>query len=131
VPAAFELLLTASSREEGRAAYDSMLFAIGNNHAGCLYPAAVPAVPLIARVALEYEGWQRWAAVEVLIECVVFDVDREEFVEASGSVVHVKNAIVAVVGQMRDELQQMACSRDADPVAISAQQLLEQLEDLL
>lgn len=40
VPAAFRLLVTAASREEGRGAYNRMLSAIGNNHAGRLYPDA-------------------------------------------------------------------------------------------
>jgi hypothetical protein len=40
VPAAFRRLLVVSSMEGGQAAYNQMLFAVGNNHAGCIYPAA-------------------------------------------------------------------------------------------
>jgi hypothetical protein len=128
VPAAFELLTTASSEEEGRDAYNSMLFAVGNNHAGCLYPAAVPATPLIVRVAREHEGWQRWAALEILIECLAFDVDREQFTGPTGSVVHAKEAIIAATRDLHDDLLAMAQPQDTSPVATSARLIIEHLE---
>jgi len=130
VPGAFERLTTACSQEQGRAAYNSMLFAVGNNHAGCLYPAAVPATSLVVRVVREHEGWQRWAALEILIECLAFDVDREQFPDRSGAVVHAKKAIVAAVRALRDDLDALARSQDASPIAISARQLVEHLDDV-
>lgn len=131
VPAAFELLATASTQKEGREAYNSTLFAIGNDHAGCLYPAAVPAVPFIVRVACEYEGWQRWAALEILIECLVFEVDREQFTDPGGSVIHTRDAIVAAIRERRADLDQMTRPGDTGPIAVSARQLVEQLDDII
>jgi hypothetical protein len=129
VPAAFRLLVASSSQEEGQNAYNGMLSAIGNNHAGCLYPAAVPAVPLLTRVARELLGWPRWSALEILIECLIFSVDREEFVDPSGSTIRTKDAIVTAVRSTREDLQRLAQEQVAFPPAKSAQDLLEQLDE--
>src|SRR5262249_61184627 len=81
IPAAFRRLVSASNQQEGDAANSAVLFAIGNNHAGCLYPAAAPAAPLLVRVAREHQGWPRTTALEILTDCVLFDADREQFVD--------------------------------------------------
>ncbi len=130
VPAAFELLLAASNEDEGRAAYDAMLFAVGNNHAGLLYPAAVPAAPLLVRAARESQSWVRWAALEILIEFTAFDVDREEFVAPSGDVVQTKDAIRAAIRNLVRELEGIS-DQEADdaPIAQSARELLDRLLD--
>lgn len=99
-----DLLLTASDEQQGRAAYNAMLFAIGNNHAGLFYPAALPAAQLLVRVTRECEGWVRWAALEILIEFTAFDVDREEYVAPSGTVVQ----------PQRNRHQSLDRSHDAD-----------------
>ena len=129
VPAAFRLLVATSSQDAGWDAYNRMLFAIGNNHAGCLYPAAVPAVPLLTRVVRELLGWPRWSALEILIECLTFSVDREEFVDPSGSTIRTKDAIVTAVRSTREDLQRLAREQVVVPTAKSAQDLLEQLDE--
>ncbi len=130
VPAAFELLLAVSDEDEGRAAYNAMLFAVGNNHAGLLYPAAVPAAPLLARVARERESWIRWAALEILIEFTAFRSDREEFVDPSGTVVRPRYAIIAPIRNLKQHLQLMAEHEGSGaPTAQSARELLDRLLD--
>jgi hypothetical protein len=125
---AFRRLVAVASQQEADDAYNAMLFAIGNNHAGCLYPAAAPAVPLLIRVAREYQGWARQAALEILIECVSFDVDRDQFTDPSGQVVRTKDVIVAAVQGMREDLERLAQEEtDYRP----ARALLELLDDEL
>ena len=128
VPAAFRRLVAVSSRQDGDAAYSAVLFAIGNNHAGCLYPAAAPAAPLLVLVAREHQGWVRQTALEILIDCVLFGVDREQFVDPSGAVVRTKDAILAAVQGMREDLERLA-QEAADICAGSARDLLERLDD--
>jgi hypothetical protein len=128
VPDAFRLLVSASDQEEGWAAYDTILYAVGNNHAGCLYPAAVPAAPLLVRVVREVPGWSRWAALEILIEYLSFEVDREEFVDPAGSVIHARGAIVATVRSIREDLERLALQPATDPTAKSARDLLELMD---
>ena len=86
IPAAFRRLVAVSNQQEGGAACSAVLFAIGNNHAGYLVPAAAPAAPLLVRVAREHQGWVCQTALEILIECVEFGVDPEQFVDPSGAV---------------------------------------------
>jgi hypothetical protein len=131
VPEAFRVLVTASSPEEGRRASSRMLFAIGNNHAGCLYPAAAPAAPLLVRVVREHEGWARWVALEILIDCLYFGVDREQFTDPSGVVVRTKDVIVAAVQGMREDLERYAREPLTGLTAKSARDLLERLDDEL
>lgn len=130
VPVAFELLLTASNEQEGRAAYNAMLFAIGNNHAGLLYPAALPAAPLLVRIARECKDWVRWTALEILIEFTAFDVDCEQIVAPSGAVVPTKKTIIAAIWSLFDELELIAQHQDSPvPTAQSARDLLNYLLD--
>jgi hypothetical protein len=70
-PRAFRHLVSAQNEDDGRAAYDEMLFAIGNNHAGSYYAAARPAVPLLVRAAVTLSGWPRAAAVEALTDLIM------------------------------------------------------------
>jgi hypothetical protein len=131
VPAAFEMLTAARTKEQGDAAYDAMLFAVGNNHAGLLYPAAAAAAPLVVRVARECDGWARRAALEILCELTSFSVDREQFIDPTGRVVHAKETILAEIESLRDHLEHIAAMPDPDPVptAQSARDLLEYLGD--
>lgn len=78
VPAAFERILVADTRPAAEAAYDAMLDAIAYSHSGQLYEASGPAAPLLVRVAREDEGWSRWTAMEVLIECLSWVQDDQQ-----------------------------------------------------
>jgi hypothetical protein len=65
-PLAFRQLVFAQNESDATSAYNTMLFAIGNNHAGSYYPAARPAVPLLVQAAVSLTGWPRSTAVEIL-----------------------------------------------------------------
>jgi hypothetical protein len=63
--------LSRSDDEPGaRSTYHQVLDAIGHDHSGRLDPIAVPAVPLLLRIALEGEPWAQVAAIQVLIDVV-------------------------------------------------------------
>lgn len=68
VAAAFALLATAGSEAEAQAAYEASLSALGNNHAGTFYPAALAAIPLLRwyQDNRATRRWPRWVAAEVL-----------------------------------------------------------------
>ena len=120
--------MAVSNHQEGGVAYNAVLFAIGNNHAGYLFPAAAPAAPLLVRVARARQGWVRQTALEILIECVEFSVDPEQFVDPSGAVVRTEDAILAAVQGMREDLEYLA-REEAGICAGSARDLLELLDD--
>jgi hypothetical protein len=131
VPAAFKRLVGVGSEQQGMAAYHAMLFAVGNDHAGVLYPAAAAAAPFLVRVVRECDGWPRRAALEILTEFCYFEADREQFVDPSGRLVHTKEAIVAVIRSLRGDLERMAVQthKCSVPSAQSARGLLECLDE--
>ncbi|XVU28788.1 hypothetical protein ACQPZJ_17535 [Actinoplanes sp. CA-054009] len=131
IPAAFRSLLSVSSQAEASAACHRMLFAVGNNHAGLLYPAAVPATSLLTRIVQEQPGWIRWAALEILTEFVAFDVDRAEFTDPEGLPVQAKNAILAAILEIHDDLVRLSRSPAIGPASGSAGYLLEILDEEL
>lgn len=55
------------------AAYNRVLFAVGNNHAGALYAAALPAVARVAKHLTSEGPWVRRAAGEILTELLAFE----------------------------------------------------------
>ncbi len=97
VEPALRALACASSEEEATDANNRVLFAVGNNHAGTLYPAAVAAGPEIVEVTLRGSGWAQHAAFEVLVEGVVFDVEQgfDDFAATNGELVRTREAIDA------------------------------------
>jgi hypothetical protein len=127
VLAAFRRLVAVSTRQKGRAASSAVLFAIGNDHEGTLYPAAAPAAPLLVPVAREHQGWVRWVALEILIDCLDFGPDREQFIDPSGAAVRTRDAILTAVQGMRQDLGRLA-QQETDICAGSARVLLEQLD---
>jgi hypothetical protein len=120
VPSAFRRLLAVSSWAEAATAYGEMLCAVGNNHAGYLYPAAVPAAPLLAQIVREQSGWTRWATTEILIEFVSFGVDREEFTDPAGEPVRTKEAILEAVLEIHDDLERLGTARSAGTRPVSS-----------
>jgi hypothetical protein len=143
---AFRRLWAVSSWAAASTAYDDMLLAVGNNHAGCLYPAAVPAAPLLARIVRERSGWSRCAAMEILIEFLSFGVDLAEFTDPAGTLIATKDAIIEAVLDIHDDLEQLSATRSVGarptsswptdgwppavaPIGDSAADLLEALDD--
>jgi hypothetical protein len=55
------------------AAYNRVLFAVGNNHAGVLYAAALPAVARVAAYLNSESAWVRRTAGEILTELLAFE----------------------------------------------------------
>lgn len=66
VPAALSSMSTAASGSEAKNAYQAVLSAIGNSHAGTWYPAAAAAVEHIIELAASNQTWVRHSAQEVL-----------------------------------------------------------------
>jgi hypothetical protein len=146
VPSAFRRLLAVSNWGQAATAYGQMLFAVGNNHAGYLYPAAVPAASLLARTVRERSGWTRWAAMEILIEFLSFGVDRQKFTDPAGVPVQTKEAILRAVLEIHENLERLGAARSVGarpvstwptdgrppvvaPVADSAADLLDALNE--
>ena len=61
-------LALAEDKVAAEAAYNDVLFGIGNNHAGSYYPAALCAVPLLVQISASGRPWPRYGALEVLTD---------------------------------------------------------------
>lgn len=96
-----------TSRASALKTYHRVLFAVGNNHAGTVYPAAAAAAPILLRLALESDGWLQWLGFEVLVELVLFEAEPgyEEFVNAEGVRVRVKDNIRETIWAARAGLR--------------------------
>jgi hypothetical protein len=68
VPSALQYLSSCVSELDCRQAYDRLLYAFGNNHAGTYYPVVLAALPFLAEVLDGAGPWARIATLEVLIE---------------------------------------------------------------
>jgi hypothetical protein len=56
------------------AAYNKLLYAVGNNHAGTYYPVALVLVCDLARLLTAEQTWPRVSALEVLLDlCASFE----------------------------------------------------------
>lgn len=64
-------LLGATGERTANDACHAVLFGIGNDHKGTYYPAALSAVPLLVRIAVDGPPWPAYAAVEVLTDLLI------------------------------------------------------------
>ena len=68
VPKALRALSAATTEEAANRAYDRVLYAVGNNHAGTYFPVVVAAIPFLGEV-LEYGAAPaRIGTLDVLID---------------------------------------------------------------
>jgi hypothetical protein len=84
---AFERLARAHTHNEGRAAYNVLLDAVGHNHSGTPYAAMSPAAPLLARlVPLLAAGSP--AGMEALTDCALWSRGEPPFDGPDGQTHH-------------------------------------------
>lgn len=65
---AFDSTLRASDATSSSAAYNRLLYALGNNHAGTYYSVALGVLPVMQRVLLDGNPWAQRTILEALID---------------------------------------------------------------
>ncbi len=55
-------------KESSSRAYNALLYAIGNNHAGTYYPVVLAIIPRIDEILLAGKAWPQHTVLEVLID---------------------------------------------------------------
>jgi hypothetical protein len=68
VPDALRALAACASEAESRSAYDRVLYALGNNHAGTYYPVVLAALPFIGEILERGGSWARVPTLEILTD---------------------------------------------------------------
>lgn len=68
VEEALQKVASARTEEEANAAYNAILFAVGNNHAGTYYPVAIPVIDVLGYKIEHGTPWSQYVTVQVLID---------------------------------------------------------------
>ncbi|MFC4118367.1 hypothetical protein [Nonomuraea zeae] len=85
--------------------------AVGNDHAGTLYPAAVTGTDVLLEIITEHPGPARQAALCVLLDwwgCFQPEPGFESYTDHEGETIDVITAIVERIGQAVGTLQMIA-----------------------
>ena len=122
---ALDALRNACDESTANEAYDSFLWAIGNNHAGTFYPIILGVLPEIEQILISGKTWAQRAAMESLIDLggsFVPEKGYETYLGAS-----VQKTLNAFIQSMRGHITPLADGSDAR--AKSALELLELIDD--
>jgi len=122
---AIEYCSSAHDKETSKRAYEKLLDAVGNNHAGTYGPDAVKLVGLLLPVLEVGSPWVQYTALEVLIEL------RGSFEPEPPSLIINGTALQSIVRQRITELEAVVASIAASGsvAAPSAQTLLDLIHD--
>jgi hypothetical protein len=101
--------------------------AVAHNHSGWVYAAAVPAAPLLARVARECDGRVCQGALEILADLLCFTVTGQQFTGPAGEVISTRDAIRRTALELLPVLRNLQAEGEA-PVARSARSLTDAIE---
>jgi hypothetical protein len=72
----------ACDKESSLRAYNDLLYAIGNNHAGTYYPVVLAVIPKVDEILLVGKAWPQYTVLEVLIDlcsCFQPELGHEAF----------------------------------------------------
>ncbi len=70
--------VNATNKSESDHAYQDLLFAIGNNHAGTYFPVVLPVIPILGQIMQSENYWARFTALEALIDiCGSFEPEPQ------------------------------------------------------
>ena len=106
VDGALASLCKIRDKRSANEAYNRVLFAVGNNHRGTLYPAAAAAAPRVLEIALAGEGIVRTTALDVVMDLLLFSAEPgfEIFEWLDGSSADVKDEIKKSIQEEEEKL---------------------------
>lgn len=115
VPAALRLLNSASTPVEAQTAYNQVLYAFGNNHAGTYYPVVIRAVPFLAELLSHNVAAVREVTLDVLIDLVGSFAPEPGFdlLDEQGPRRHLSTVLHAAVAELRPVLMGRPDREDA------------------
>lgn len=126
VSLALEAVLNANDEKSSQAAYNKLLYSVGNNHAGTYYPVVLAIFSDIEKILGSGENWPQHTIIEVLIDLFT------SFMPAPGQEMFNE---LPVSTQLRDHIIGLKGSvsmtaTGTGKAAISAQDLLRHLNEL-
>jgi len=60
--------VNATDKSESDHAYDDLLFAVGNSHAGTYFPVVLPVIPVLGQIMQSEDSWASFTVLEALID---------------------------------------------------------------
>ena len=112
-------------QKQGAEAYDRMLYALGNNHAGTYYPIALAVLPQLESILSNGAPWAQQAALNVLIELTGSFEPEPGYERFAGA--DLAETIYTRVANMRSLVEHIA--DEGNVASTSAFDLLEQIQD--
>ncbi len=128
VPSAIRALADGADLDRQRA-YNRMLYALGNNHAGTYFPVVLPAIPFFGEILRGPELVARLRTLDVLIDLVgPFGPDLEhEEVDSVAGLRSLKAMVQEAVASLSGDVERLHRGPEDDEEARLAGELLELL----
>lgn len=123
---------SAADRACSKQAYDQLLHALGNNHAGTYYPIAIAVIPALKNILESEATWPKVAVLEALIDLTgsfVPELGHDCMPGTNHSTRHAMREAVAGLLAVLESLTSDKLS-EATQVRISASALILQLAEI-
>lgn len=117
-------ITSASNQQQASEAYDRLLYALGNSHAGTYFPVALAALPKLASILSDGSPWAQLAALNVLIELTGSFVPEPGYEHYAGS--SLAESIYSGVASMRPLMEHIA--QEGGVASAGAREMLEQIQ---
>jgi hypothetical protein len=131
VPHALALLATVTDDKTSTDAYYAVLFAFGNNHAGTVYPVAIPAMAFLRSIAADGQGWACATVLDILIDLITFEPEPgyETVMLADGQTISLTIALRHEIQQLRSLAEHIAHDRNrSESLRALAHEFLKKLD---
>jgi hypothetical protein len=129
---ALAFVRSAADPEGSKRAYDQLLHALGNNHAGTYYPIAVAVIPALKSILESGATWPKVAVLEALTDLTGSFIPELGYDCLPGTNRGTRETLYEAVVGLRDVLESLINidSSDATRVRQSAKGLLLQLTEI-
>jgi hypothetical protein len=126
---AFDLVLAANDATSSQNAYNQIMFAIGNNHAGTYYPVIVPALPFMAEIMNNENLWARATVTSALADLYGFEpeFERPNYHTTDKLREELYSIVQNTIPNFRDALERLAANNEI--ASRDARELLQDIRD--
>ena len=127
IPNALQKLACATDEDAARKSYNALLYALGNNHAGTYYPAAVAAIPFLGEILEHGADWPREMVLDILVDySYSFVPELRDMNGLESSAKQVEFTMRESIAKLRPLVEKIANSAGSPPrLRALAQELLE------
>jgi hypothetical protein len=137
VPSALRALAVASGDADSQEAYNRLLYATGNNHAGTYYPVALDVVPFLGEILIHGQLYARLRALDILVDYLASfspEPGHENVPSFDGSPMPLNKALQGDIARVWNHIapEIMSSATDARELDLAAQliSLLAEADEL-